>query len=149
MEKYADALAEVSVILDYLVDEDYKKIPKEIIDIVEKYKNEDYIFEYDDEIELKEHDLLPETKAILYNFFRDYLATAEQREKIKKWQQEDRIKAEIKKKEEYDYKEIFNKKQIKENKTDEKISQVNNQELIVYKESLFDRIKNWFKKLFK
>ena len=29
MEKYANALAEVAVILDYLVEDDYKKIPKE------------------------------------------------------------------------------------------------------------------------
>lgn len=148
MEKYANALAEVSVILDYLVEDDYKKIPKEIIEIVEKYKNENYLFEYDEEIELKDQELLPETKAILYNFFRDYLATPEQREKIKKWQQEDRIKAEIKKQEEYEYKEIFNKKDI--NKTLEKnIPENNNQELIEYKESLFDRIKNWLKNLFK
>lgn len=148
MEKYANALAEVAVILDYLVEDDYKKIPKEIIEIVEKYKNEDYLFEYDEEIELKDQELLPETKAILYNFFRDYLATPEQREKIKKWQQEDRIKAEIKKQEEYEYKEIFNKKDI--NKTLEKnIPENNNQELIEYKESLFDRIKNWLKNLFK
>jgi len=148
MEKYANALAEVAVILDYLVEDDYKKIPKEIIEIVEKYKNEDHLFEYDEEIELKDQELLPETKAILYNFFRDYLATPEQREKIKKWQQEDRIKAEIKKQEEYEYKEIFNKKDI--NKTLEKnIPKNNNQELIEYKESLFDRIKNWLKNLFK
>ncbi len=143
MEKYANALTEVAIILDYLVEDDYKKIPKEIIEIVEKYKNEDYLFEYDEEIELKDQELLPETKAILYNFFRDYLATPEQREKIKKWQQEDRIKAEIKKQEKYEYKEIFNKKD--NNKTLEN----NNQELIEYKESLFDRIKNWLKNLFK
>ena len=148
MEKYANALAEVAVILDYLVEDDYKKIPKEIIEIVEKYKNEDHLFEYDEEIELKDQELLPETKYILYNFFRYYLATPEQREKIKKWQQEDRIKAEIKKQEEYEYKEIFNKKDI--NKTLEKnIPENNNQELIEYKESLFDRIKNWLKNLFK
>ena len=143
MEKYANALTEVAIILDYLVEDDYKKIPKEIIEIVEKYKNEDYLFEYDEEIELKDQELRPETKAILYNFFRDYLATPEQREKIKKWQQEDRIKAEIKKQEKYEYKEIFNKKD--NNKTLEN----NNQELIEYKESLFDRIKNWLKNLFK
>ena len=148
MEKYADALAEVDIILDYLIEEDYEKIPKEIIQIVEKYKNEDYIFEYDETKELKEQELLPETKAILYNFFRDYLATPEQRKKIQKWQQEDRIKAEIKKQEEYEYKSLFNGKEKNVQKIETNIQQ-NNKELIQYKERLFDKIINWLKNFFK
>ena len=148
MEKYADALAEVDIILDYLIEEDYEKIPKEIIQIVEKYKNEDYIFEYDETKELKEQELLPETKAILYNFFRDYLATPEQRKKIQKWQQEDRIKAEIKKQEEYEYKSLFNGKEKNVKKIETNIQQ-NNKELIQYKERLFDKIINWLKNFFK
>ena len=33
--------------------------------------------------------MLPETKAILFNIFRDYLSTDEQKEKIKRMQKED------------------------------------------------------------
>ena len=34
MEKYYNAFAEVDAILDYLVEEDYNKIPQEIIDSI-------------------------------------------------------------------------------------------------------------------
>lgn len=147
MEKYADALAEVDVILDYLADEDYEKIPKEIIEIIKENKNDDYIFKYDEDVELKDQELLIETKAILYNFFRDYWATPEQKEKIVKWQHEDRIKAEIKKQEEYEYKGLFTKEKIEDKKT-EYVAE-NKQELVEYKESLFSRIKNWLRSIFK
>ena len=141
MEKYADALAEVDVILDYLDEEDYNKIPKEVIEIIQEYKNEDYIFEYDETIELKDQDLLTETRAILYNFFRDYLASPIQSEKIKQWQMEDRKKNEIAKQKEYEYKELFtnkNQEEVKEEKT----------ELIEYKENIFKRIFNKIKSIF-
>lgn len=140
MEKYADALAEVAVILDYLEDIDYNKIPKEVIEIIEKYKNEDYIFEYNEDVELKDQELLTETRAILYNFFRDYWATSEQKQKIKKWQHEDRIKAEIKKQEEFEYKEIFTNKRDIEVK-EENINE-NNEEIIEYRENIFKKIIN-------
>ena len=141
MEKYADALAEVDVILYYLDEEDYNKIPKEVIEIIQEYKNEDYIFEYDETIELKDQDLLTETRAILYNFFRDYLASPTQSEKIKQWQMEDRKKNEVIKQDEYEYKEIFtnkNQEKVKEEKT----------ELIEYKENIFKRIFNKIKSIF-
>ena len=141
MEKYADALAEVDVILDYLDEEDYNKIPKEVIEIIQEYKNEDYIFEYDETIELKDQDLITETRAILYNFFRDYLASPTQSEKIRQWQMEDRKKNEIAKQKEYEYKGLFNNKkqeEVKEEKT----------ELIEYKENIFKRIFNKIKNIF-
>lgn len=146
MEKYADALAEVAVILDYLEDNDYNKIPKELIEIIEKYKNEDYIFEYDEDVELKDQELLTETRAILYNFFRDYWATPKQSEKIKQWQYEDRIKAEIKKQEEYEYKELFTNKKVSDLKF-ENITE-NNKQLIEYKENIFKKIINKIKEIF-
>ena len=146
MEKYADALAEVAVILDYLEDNDYNKIPKDVIEIIEKYKNEDYIFEYNEDVELKNQELLTETKAILYNFFRDYWANPKQQEKIKQWQREDRIKTEIKKQEEYEYKELFPNKKVGDLRF-ENITE-NNKQLIECKENIFKKIVNKIKEIF-
>ena len=86
MEEYADALAEVDFVLRRLNIEDYNRIPTEIIEMVNKYKNKDYVFYYDSSLELKDQNFLYETRAFLYNFFRDYLATPEQAQKIKEWQ---------------------------------------------------------------
>ena len=61
-------------------------IPDEVIKTIEENRNTEYEFDLDEDIELKDQELLPETKAILFNLFRDYLSTAEQKEKIIKMQ---------------------------------------------------------------
>ena len=52
----------------------------------------------DSDKKLKEQEMLPETKAILFNIFRDYLSTKKEKNKIKKWQLEDWKKLEEEKK---------------------------------------------------
>ena len=52
---------------------DYNKIPKEVIEIIEKYKNEDYIFEYDEDVELKNQELLTETKFALFSILSHFV----------------------------------------------------------------------------
>lgn len=142
MEEYADALAEVDVILGHLDDNDYNKIPKEMIEIINKYKNKNYIFNYDDSLELKDQKLLYETRAFLYNLFRDYLATPEQSLKVKEWQREERTKLEIQKQEKYKYKELFTNKEKKEVKEETK-------EIVEYRTSIFERFIKKIKKIFK
>ena len=89
--------------------------------------------------------MLPETKAILFNLFRDYLATSEQKQKIIKMQNEERAKNELKKQQKYET-DIFKNKKVEQqtNAIQEEKS------LIKYKENIFqkiiNKIKNWFKK---
>ena len=80
INNYKNALVEVESILNCLKHEDYCKIPKEIIDAIEINKDEDYIFEYDENLDFKDWKLMQETRAILYNLFKKYLATNEQRQ---------------------------------------------------------------------
>ena len=54
--------------------------------------------------------MLPETKAILFNLFRDYLATPEQKQKIIKMQHEERQKNELKKQQKYSTDVFINRK---------------------------------------
>ena len=101
MRNKSNVYAEVYTILQDLEDDEYEKIPKEIIETLDKNRNKEYIYELDEELELKEQDMLPETKAILFNLFRDYLATFEQKQKIIKMQEEEKEKFEQKKREKY------------------------------------------------
>lgn len=101
MENYSNAFTEVYIILSYLNEEEYNKIPKSKLEVIEKNRNKDYIYELDEEKELSEQKMLPETKAILYNFFRDYLSTPEQKAKIVKMQKEEIWRNEEKKKQNY------------------------------------------------
>lgn len=145
MSNRENAYTEVYTILQELNEEEYSKIPPEILETIEENMNKEYEFMLDDELELKEQQMLPETKAILFNLFRDYLATTEQKEKIIKMQNEERQKNELKKQQNYNV-DVF------QNKTKISTKPIGNQdnELIEYRESIFtkivNKIKNWFVK---
>jgi len=141
MVKYANELTEVYTILNTLVKEDYDKIPKITIQAIEENMNPDYEYELDEELELKDCPMLPGTKEILFNLFRDYLCTPEQRKKIKKMQAEDRLKDEMKRQQEYNV-DIFANRPKEE-------TQEENLELVVYKENIFTKILKFIKNIFK
>lgn len=73
MNNRKNAYTEVYTILQELNEEEYNKIPLEIIEAIKVNRNEEYEYELDEELELKEQQMLPQTKAILFNLFRDYL----------------------------------------------------------------------------
>lgn len=140
---YKNALKEVYVILDNLVEEDYEKIPPELIETIYQNMNENYEYEINEKQDLFNQKLLPETKAILFNIFRDYLSTEEQKEKIIRMQKEERQKNELKKKELYNTKVFENKEKINDFKIQKKPL-----ELIEYKENIFKKIINKIKEFF-
>ena len=142
MSNRKNAYKEVYMILQDLNEEEYSKIPSEIIKVLKENMNEEYEFELDEELELKEQQMLPETKAILFNIFRDYLATPEQKNKIIKMQNEERQKNEVKKQQMYNTDMFINKE-----KDDSNIAEKNTQ-LAQYKENIFNRFFNKIKNLF-
>ena len=99
--KYANAYTEVYEILNCLNEEDYKKIPTDLIEVFEEYRNLDYVYEVNDEQDLSKQPMLKETRAILLNIYRDYLATSDESKKIKAWLQADREYLEKQKIEKY------------------------------------------------
>ena len=141
MTKYKNAYTEVYEIIKQLDEEEYNKIPSEVIKAIEENRNTEYEFDLDEDIELKEQELLPETKAILFNLFRDYLSTPEQKEKILKMQAEERRKNEQNKSEQYNL-DIFANKPKNRDIREEHI------ELIEYKENIFKRILNKIRQFF-
>ncbi len=150
MNNRKNAYTEVYTILQDLNEEEYNKIPPEVIETIKENRNEEYEYFLDDELELKDQPMLPETKAILFNLFRDYLATPEQRIKIIRMQNEERQKNELKKQQMYNTDVFANKSINKTTKLDENEVKANNEEnqIIVYKENIFRRILNKIKHLF-
>ena len=143
MNNRKNAYTEVYTILQELNEEEYNKIPPEVIETIEANRDEDYEYELDDEVELKEQPMLPETKAILFNLFRDYLATPEQKAKIIRMQNEARQKNELKKQQMYNTDIFANKpkKNLAENSNE-------TMQIVEYKESIFKRILNKIKSFF-
>ena len=135
--RYRNAYKEVYIILSYLDEDDYNKIPLEVIDAIENNMNED--------IDLSNQQMLPETKATLFNLFRDYLSTPEQKEKIIRMQREDRLKLERQKEQKYG-KNVFENKKVKEKTINEFEKTTLPTEV---KKSLFGKIIDFFRNLFK
>ena len=109
--KYSNAYAEVYEILKYLDKNEYNKIPKQIIEVINENRNKNYNYKINSKQDIMEQPMLVESKALLLNIFRDYLATPNQKNKIKIWQEKDRRIIEMKKQEKYDI-NIFEKKNI-------------------------------------
>ena len=145
MSNRKNAYTEVYTILQDLNEEEYEKIPSEVIDAIYTNMNDEYEYELNGEIELKDQAMLPETKAILFNLFRDYLATPEQKEKIIKMQNEERKKLQVKKQQMYSI-NVFENKENKKSQEDE-LKQEQTQ-MIEYKENIFTKIINKIKGFF-
>ena len=144
--KYANAYTEVYEILSCLNNEEYLKIPEELIEVFEENRNLEYKYEINDEQDLSKQPMLKETKAILLNIFRDYLATTEQNQKINQWLQEDREYLEKQKQGKY------NSNVFENNKKYEKINNEESKTILpieIKKQSIFCRIINKLKSIFK
>ena len=144
MSKYTDAFTQVYVILNELDDEDYDKIPPEVIAAIRKNRNKEYQFEIDESVDLKDNKLLPEARALLFKIYRDYLASEGQRKKILKMQNEERRKRELKKQQQYNTDVFAIKKQESELKATQQTT-----DLVSYKENIFKRIWDKLRGVFK
>lgn len=129
--RYANAFAEVYEILKYLDKNEYKKISLDLIETIKNNRNTNYVYTIKSDKKLKEQKMLPETKAILFNIFRDYLSTEEQKQKIKKWQLEDLRRLEEEKKKKYNTVVFFNK-----NVQDTVVSRIGNELIEIKEQSL-------------
>ena len=143
MNNRKNAYTEVYTILQDLNEEEYNKIPPEVVEAIKANRNEEYEYELDAELELKDQPMLAETKAILFNMFRDYLATPEQKAKIIRMQNEARQKNELKKQQMYNTDLFANKP--KKNATENNNETI---QIVEYKESIFKSILNKIKSFF-
>lgn len=141
MTKYANAYTQVYEIIKQLSEEEYAKIPNEVVEVIKENRNTEYKFELDDDLKLKDQELLPETRAILFNIFREYLSTLEQKERIIRIQREERKKDEQRKIEQY-HSNLFANKMNNQKLPEE------NTETIKYKPNIFKKILNKIRELF-
>lgn len=103
------AYTEVLEVLRHITRQDFQKIPSNIINYYNSHKAENYNFSIDESKPFAEQKLSKKTKVILAILFRDYWATEEEREKIKKNESNDLIKLEEEKRKQYNTDELFQK----------------------------------------
>lgn len=145
--QYQKAYVELNEILKSLSEEENSKIPKAFKDNLVKNMDKSYKFELDSSKGIFEQKLMVETEALLVEIYERYLASAEEKEV---WEKYDKIclnRIEQNKKEKYNPSNMFINRNIEQcqdlnqNITDENA-------MVAYKESIFTKIKNWFKAIF-
>lgn len=144
---YARACTEVLVLLKYyLEDNDYNRIPKDVIAFYEKNKDINYQYEVDASLPLEEQEISEKANAIIITIFRDYFATEMQKEKLENILINNDKIIEEQKRQKYNPDNLFKNNTIqKEEVTEEQEST----QMIEYKEeNILNKIINKLKSIF-
>jgi len=80
-DNYKTAYTEVLEVLKYMP-EDAEKIPPQMMLFIQENQDKSYKYNFDINIPVNEQPMSNITKAILANFYRDYIAVPEEKEKI-------------------------------------------------------------------
>ena len=106
-KEYRRAYKEVVTILNVFSEELRDLIPNEKLEFYRNNMDETYEFKFDNTKEIVEQNILYQTKCILANLFRDYIATEKDRAEIIKKEQEELRKIEESKRKKYNPDDIF------------------------------------------
>lgn len=144
-EEYSKACKEVLEILKAVKQEDLDKIPTREIEKLKENASIEYEFSYDSQKDIKEQNVSKLARAIIANFFIDYIATSDQKQKILDKQNYDIKILEEAKLKEYNTNEIFKNK----NSYNNKANNVNYLPIEIKKEKFIIKMFRIIKKIFK
>ena len=139
-ENYAKACTEILKIIEYLPDNEYQKIPQELINEFYEKSDKQYIFDIQSEEDFEKKELLKETKYIMYGLYRNYLSDEEEREQLKQLEKQSYDDLEETKRMKYNQDDMFKNKDKKPRDFNEKNS--NEVTMTKYNESLFKKFWN-------
>ena len=140
------AYSEIYEILNLMEDEDKERVPQEVRDFFEEQRMKEYKPKIRTDIPLTEQNLRRETVVLLTILVINYWCDSEEEKQsfIDELEKNEKIKKEIQEK--YNPDNLF--KNRKKTKEDVVMEQVENVEMIQYKENLFTKLKKWFEKMF-
>ena len=140
------AYSEIFEILSLMEEEDKEKVPQEVRDFFEEQRMKEYKPKIRTDIPFTEQNLRRETVVLLSILVINYWCDSEEEKEsfIDDLEKNEKIKKEIQEK--YNPDNLF--KNRKKTKEDVVMEQVENVEMIQYKENLFTKLKKWFEKMF-
>ena len=140
------AYSEIYEILNLMEDEDKERVPQEVRNFFEEQRMKEYKPKIRTDIPLTEQNLRRETVVLLTILVINYWCDSEEEKQsfIDELEKNEKIKKEIQEK--YNPDNLF--KNRKKTKEDVVMEQVENVEMIQYKENLFTKLKKWFEKMF-
>lgn len=116
--KQKNVYAEAYTLLGYLDQDDFNKIPKDIIKVIEQNRNRAYAYKIDENIELKNQKMMPETKALIFNILTRYVLSIDEKNIMMEKQRKNELKTEMQKIERYNPENLFKNDNIKDNITE-------------------------------
>lgn len=116
-EKQKNVYAEAYTLLGCLEQNDFDKIPKDIIKAIEQNRNKVYAYEIDEDLELKNQKMMPETKALIFNILTKYVLSADEKKIVMNEQIKNEHEIEMQKIKKYNPENIFNKNNITEDRS--------------------------------
>jgi hypothetical protein len=135
MEELSQRLVEVECVLNKMNEQNIKKIPQEFWEFLNKNKDINYNFKYDDSKSITENNLHIDTISLLTYINMNFLLDAEAKKEMISLLNEDEIIAEEQRRKQYNPDSIF------KNRIDKHIEQTSeNVNMIEYKESVFQKI---------
>jgi hypothetical protein len=135
MEELSQRLVEVECVLNKMNEQNIKKIPQEFWEFLNKNKDINYNFKYDDSKSITENNLHIDTISLLTYINMNFLLDDEAKKEMISLLNEDEIIAEEQRRKQYNPDSIF------KNRIDKHIEQTSeNVNMIEYKESVFQKI---------
>lgn len=135
MEELSQRLVEVECVLNKMNEQNIKKIPQEFWEFLNKNKDINYNFKYDDSKSITENNVHIDTISLLTYINMNFLLDAEAKKEMISLLNEDEIIAEEQRRKQYNPDSIF------KNRIDKHIEQTSeNVNMIEYKESVFQKI---------
>ena len=140
--EYSEAITETLDILKHTKKEDVDKISSKFIDFLNANASKTYKPELDHTKNIKDMQLKHKTKAILAIIYIKYWCDSEKQEQFNRVLKENEIKREKELRKKYNPDNLFKNSKSKIETVDNSVS------MVEYKESIFIKIKNWFKQIF-
>lgn len=140
MEITKEAYSEVYAILNLMSWNSISKIPEKIWENIDNKRDKDKIIEINN---IEDYQASEQANKLIAVLYRDYFATDEEKEVIKA---KEKI---LEQKEQEELYEKYNPDNLFKNKVSKVETVENSVAMVEYKESFFNKIKNWFKGLFK
>lgn len=142
--EYGEAIAETLDILKHTKKEDVEKISPIFMNFLKENALKTYSPELDHTKKIKDMDLQPKTKAILAIIYKKFWCDEEKKKEIDNILKNNEIKYQKELREKYNPDNIFKNKEtiVKKVKKAENFI-----DMVEYKESIFTKIKNWFKRI--
>ena len=142
-EKVKNTYSEVSSFLNILLEEDRNKIPKKLRDLIENEKSKEYTPTYSYDIPIENQNISDEAIAMIALLHLNYwCCDNNEKERLNTIFDDNENKYQKELSEKYNPDNLFKNKQSKVETVENSVA------MIEYKESIFTKIKNWFKRTY-